>query len=75
VLFAGLTVTIALLGQFAIGLSFLDGLAVAAAATVALTMLASLTHRPAAPVAGARHGVPGQLHGLPGPVRGERRAA
>jgi RND superfamily putative drug exporter len=47
VLFAGLTVAIALLGQFAIGLSFLDGAAVAATVTVAATMLASLTLLPA----------------------------
>ncbi|MGH3166072.1 MAG: MMPL family transporter [Trebonia sp.] len=47
VLFAGLTVAIALLGQFAIGLSFLDGAAVAATVTVVLTMLASLTLLPA----------------------------
>jgi putative drug exporter of the RND superfamily len=46
VLFAGLTVAIALLGQFAIGLSFLDGAAVAATVTVAATMLASLTLLP-----------------------------
>jgi RND superfamily putative drug exporter len=47
VFFAGLTVAIALLGQFALGLSFLDGAAVAATVTVALTMLASLTLLPA----------------------------
>jgi RND superfamily putative drug exporter len=47
VFFAGLTVVIALLGQFALGMSFLDGAAVAAAVTVALTMLASLTLLPA----------------------------
>ena len=46
VLFAGLTVSIALLGQFAIGLSFLDGAAVAATVTVVATMLASLTLLP-----------------------------
>jgi len=46
VLFAGLTVAIALLGQFAIGLSFLDGAAVAATVTVVATMLASLTLLP-----------------------------
>lgn len=44
VLFAGITVVIALLGQFALGLSFA---AVAATVTVALTMLASLTLLPA----------------------------
>jgi RND superfamily putative drug exporter len=47
VFFAGLTVAIALLGQFALGLSFLDGAAVAATVTVTLTMLASLTLLPA----------------------------
>ena len=47
VLFAGLTVAIALLGQFALGLSFLYGVAVTATVTVALTMLASLTLLPA----------------------------
>jgi putative drug exporter of the RND superfamily len=47
VFFAGLTVCIALLGQFALGVSFLYGVAVSAAITVALTMLASLTLLPA----------------------------
>ncbi len=47
VFFACLTVAIALLGQFALGMSFLDGPAVAAIVTVALTMLASLTLLPA----------------------------
>jgi putative drug exporter of the RND superfamily len=47
VFFAGLTVAIALLGQFALGESFLDGVAVAATVTVVLTMLASLTLLPA----------------------------
>jgi putative drug exporter of the RND superfamily len=47
VFFAGLTVVIALLGQFALGVSFLYGAAVAATVTVALTMLASLTLLPA----------------------------
>ena len=47
VFFAGLTVAIVLLGQFALGISFLDGAAVAATVTVALTMLASLTLLPA----------------------------
>ncbi|HEX4061354.1 MAG TPA: MMPL family transporter [Streptosporangiaceae bacterium] len=47
VFFAGLTVVIAMLGQFALGVSFLDGAAVAAAVTVALTMLAALTLLPA----------------------------
>jgi putative drug exporter of the RND superfamily len=47
VFFAGLTVAVALLGQFALGEPFLDGAAVAATVTVALTMLASLTLLPA----------------------------
>jgi RND superfamily putative drug exporter len=47
VFFAGITVCIALLGQFALGVSFLYGIAVSAALTVALTMLASLTLLPA----------------------------
>ncbi len=47
VFFAGLTVCIALLGQFALGISFLYGIAVSAAITVALTMLTSLTLLPA----------------------------
>ena len=47
VLFAGLTVGIALLGQFVLGMSFLYGVAIAATVTVLLTMLASLTLLPA----------------------------
>jgi RND superfamily putative drug exporter len=47
VLFAGATVCIALLGQLALGIGFLDGLAVAAAITVALTMASALTLLPA----------------------------
>ena len=47
VFFAGITVCIALLGQFALGISFLYGVAVTAAITVAMTMLASLTLLPA----------------------------
>ena len=47
VLFAGTTVIVALLGMVVLGLSFLDGLAVAAAVAVLLTMLASLTILPA----------------------------
>jgi putative drug exporter of the RND superfamily len=46
VLFAGTTVIIALLGMFALGVSFLYGLAVAAALAVLLTMLAALTILP-----------------------------
>lgn len=47
VFFAGLTVCIALLGMFALQVSFLYGVAVSAALVVLLTMLASLTLLPA----------------------------
>lgn len=47
VLFAGIIVCIALLGMFALGVSFLYGLAVAAAIGVAFTMFAALTLIPA----------------------------
>jgi RND superfamily putative drug exporter len=47
VFFAGLTVCIALLGQFALGVSFLYGVAISASLTVLLTMAASLTLLPA----------------------------
>ncbi len=47
VLFAGIIVCIALLGMFALGVSFLYGLAVGAAIGVAFTMLAALTLLPA----------------------------
>src|ERR671922_30648 len=47
VLFAGLTVIIALLGMFALGVSFLYGVAVSSALAVLLVMLASLTVLPA----------------------------
>jgi putative drug exporter of the RND superfamily len=47
VLLAGLTVCIALLGQFALGVSFLYGVSAAAALAVALTMASSLTFLPA----------------------------
>jgi RND superfamily putative drug exporter len=47
VLLAGLTVCIALLGQFALGVSFLYGPSIGAAIAVALTMAASLTFLPA----------------------------
>ncbi len=46
VLFAGATVIIALLGQFALGVSFLYGLAVASSLAVLMTMLAALTVLP-----------------------------
>jgi RND superfamily putative drug exporter len=47
VLLAGSTVCVALLGQFALGVGFLDGVSVAAALAVALTMATSLTFLPA----------------------------
>jgi RND superfamily putative drug exporter len=47
VLFAGTIVCIALLGMFALGISFLYGLAVAASIGVLFTMLAALTFLPA----------------------------
>jgi putative drug exporter of the RND superfamily len=46
-LFAGGTVIISLLGMFAIGISFIYGLAVGAVAAVLMTMLASVTLLPA----------------------------
>ena len=47
VVFAGTTVIIALLGMFTLGLSFLNGMAVAASLAVLLTMVAALTLLPA----------------------------
>jgi RND superfamily putative drug exporter len=47
VLFAGTTVVIALLGMLLLGISFLNGPAIASAVAVALTMLSSLTLLPA----------------------------
>ena len=47
IVFAGCTVIIALMGMFALGVSFLYGVAVAASLTVLLTMLAALTVLPA----------------------------
>ncbi|HEX3615143.1 MAG TPA: MMPL family transporter [Solirubrobacteraceae bacterium] len=47
VLFAGITVCIALLGMFALGVSFLYGVAIAAAVVVSFTVLAALTLLPA----------------------------
>lgn len=48
VLFAGITVMIALLGQFALGVGFLYGLAVSSSLAVLMTILAALTILPAA---------------------------
>ena len=47
VLFAGTTVVISLLGILLMGFSFVEGLAIGGAATVAVTMLASITLLPA----------------------------
>ncbi|MEV4917653.1 MMPL family transporter [Streptomyces tirandamycinicus] len=47
VVFAGLTVCIALLGMLVLGLSFLNGVAIAACMTVLLTVAASVTLLPA----------------------------
>jgi RND superfamily putative drug exporter len=47
VLFAGATVIIALLGQFALGIEFLYGLAIASVLAVLMTMLAALSVLPA----------------------------
>lgn len=47
VLFAGTTVVIALLGMLLLGVSFLNGPAIASAVAVALTMVSSLTLLPA----------------------------
>ncbi|HET9126050.1 MAG TPA: MMPL family transporter [Solirubrobacteraceae bacterium] len=47
VLFAGITVCIAMLGMFALGISFFYGIALAASATVAFTVIAALTVLPA----------------------------
>src|SRR5919204_4255218 len=46
VLFAGMTVVIALLGMFVLGVTLLDAAALASALAVALTMLAALTMLP-----------------------------
>ena len=48
VVFAGLTVVVSLLGMLLIGLEFVAGMGIAAAATVAVTLLASITLLPAA---------------------------
>src|SRR5262249_41081814 len=47
VLFAGTTVVIALLGMLLLGVTFLNGPAIASAAAVAVTMISSLTLLPA----------------------------
>lgn len=47
VVFAGATVMVALLGMLVLGISFLNGMAIGAAVTVALTVLAAITLLPA----------------------------
>src|SRR4029077_15014613 len=47
VMFAGITVCIALLGMFALGVSFLYGVAVAASIAVLFTVISALTLLPA----------------------------
>jgi putative drug exporter of the RND superfamily len=47
VMFAGITVVIALLGLFVLNMSFLNGMAVASAVTVVLTVLGAVTLLPA----------------------------
>jgi putative drug exporter of the RND superfamily len=74
VLFAGITVVIALLGMFALGVSLLSGAAVAAAIGVVLVLSASLTLLPALlsllgrriGQAGARRSTPGAQSTKPG---------
>ena len=62
VLFAGATVVIALLGMFALGVSFLYGLAIAASIAVLLVLAASITLLPALlTFVGRRVGEPGRL--------------
>ena len=47
VVFAGITVVVSLMGMLLIGLSFISGLGIAAAVTVAVTLVASITLLPA----------------------------
>ncbi len=54
VVFAGMTVVVSLLGMLLIGLEFMSGLGLAAATTVAVTMLAAITLLPA--LIGFAHG-------------------
>jgi RND superfamily putative drug exporter len=67
VVFAGSTVIIALLGMFALGITFLNGMAVAASVGVLMTMIAALT---ALPALLSRFG-----HRIARPGRRERRRA
>ena len=73
ILFAGATVVIALLGMFALGVSFLYGVAVAAALAVLLVLAASITLLPALlTFFGHRVGRPGRLVNLLGRRRRTR---
>jgi RND superfamily putative drug exporter len=77
VVFAGATVVIALLGMFALGVSFLYGLSLAAALAVLLVLAASITLLPALlTFFGRRVGQPGRLARLirRGPRREGRSA-
>ncbi len=68
VLFAGVTVVIALLGMFALGVNLLDGAAVAAAIGVVLVLSASLTLLPALlKISGPRIGRVGRRQASQGP--------
>jgi putative drug exporter of the RND superfamily len=75
VLFAGATVIIALLGQFALGVSFLYGLAVASSLAVLMTMLAALTVLPALLSRFGERIVGGRSSRRRGRARGRRDAA
>ncbi len=62
VVFAGMTVVIALLGMFALGVSFLYGLAISASLAVLFVLVASITLLPALlTFFGRRVGQPGRL--------------
>ena len=75
VLFAGVTVVIALLGMFALGVSLLNGAAVAAAIGVVLVLAASLTLLPALlSLVGRRIGGTGGRRRREAPI-GARRAS
>ena len=74
VLFAGITVCIALLGLFSLGLSFLYGVAIAASLAVAVTVAASLTLLPALLGFFGRRVLPRRLRDQPGiPLRHRHR--
>ena len=76
VLFAGSTVCIALLGILVLGVSFLNGLAVASALTVVFTVLAAVTLLPALlGVFGMRVLSRRQRRGVRGAISGQPREA